>query len=53
VEYERVPEPLRWIYVDTECFVQVFPPPEPGAAARTGLLDDLDRPDLLGSPAAR
>lgn len=26
VEYERLPEPLRGIYLDAECFVQAYPP---------------------------
>lgn len=26
IEYERLPEPLRGIYLDTECFVQAYPP---------------------------
>jgi LmbE family N-acetylglucosaminyl deacetylase len=25
-EHERIPEPLRWIVLDAECFVQAFPP---------------------------
>lgn len=25
-EWQRIPEPLRWIYLDTECFAQVWPP---------------------------
>jgi N-acetyl-1-D-myo-inositol-2-amino-2-deoxy-alpha-D-glucopyranoside deacetylase len=30
-EHERIPEPLRWIVLDAECFVQAFPQPAPGA----------------------
>jgi LmbE family N-acetylglucosaminyl deacetylase len=39
IEHERVPEPLRWIYLDAECFVQVVPAPEPGV--RASLIQDL------------
>jgi LmbE family N-acetylglucosaminyl deacetylase len=41
VEYERVPEPLRWIYLDTESFVQAYPPRDPTAEVRDDLLSDL------------
>jgi LmbE family N-acetylglucosaminyl deacetylase len=39
IEHERVPEPLRWIYLDAECFVQVEPAPE--GDVRGSLLEDL------------
>lgn len=29
VEYERLPKPLRWIYLDDECFVQAYPIDKP------------------------
>jgi LmbE family N-acetylglucosaminyl deacetylase len=29
-EHQRIPEPLRWIVLDAECFVQAFPPRAPG-----------------------
>ncbi|HEX2051874.1 MAG TPA: PIG-L family deacetylase [Actinomycetota bacterium] len=41
VEHERVPEPLRWIHLDSECFVRAWPPRASGDAPRAGLLDDL------------
>ena len=42
IEVGRIPEPLRWIYLDAECFVQAFPPaPDRPQAARADLLDDL------------
>jgi N-acetyl-1-D-myo-inositol-2-amino-2-deoxy-alpha-D-glucopyranoside deacetylase len=41
IEWERIPEPLRGIYLDAECFVQVHPPREPGQP-RSGLFDDLE-----------
>lgn len=31
-EYERLPEPLRGIYLDAECFVQPYPPRERGTS---------------------
>ena len=34
VEHERVPKPLRWIYLDAECFVQAYPPAD--GAGRSG-----------------
>jgi LmbE family N-acetylglucosaminyl deacetylase len=44
IEFERVPKPLRWIYLDSEDFVQAYPP-----------LDHPDgiRRDLLDGPASR
>jgi LmbE family N-acetylglucosaminyl deacetylase len=42
IEWERIPEPLRGIYLDAECFVQVYPAPEPGTR-RPALFDDLAR----------
>ena len=42
MKHERIPEPLRWIYLDTECFVQVFPSPEAIAVPRADLLEDLE-----------
>jgi LmbE family N-acetylglucosaminyl deacetylase len=32
-EHERIPEPLRWIVLDAECFVQAFPPRAGGPVA--------------------
>lgn len=41
IEHARVPEPLRWLYLDSECFVQTHPEPAQGAGARSDLLEDL------------
>jgi LmbE family N-acetylglucosaminyl deacetylase len=35
IEFERVPEPLRWIYLNSESFVQAFPP-----RSGTGTVED-------------
>jgi LmbE family N-acetylglucosaminyl deacetylase len=43
IEHDRLPEPLRWIYLDAECFVQAYPPPD--GARGTDLLADLTRAD--------
>jgi N-acetyl-1-D-myo-inositol-2-amino-2-deoxy-alpha-D-glucopyranoside deacetylase len=48
VEYERVPAPLRWIYVNAESFVQAYPPDNP-KTPRHELLADIR---LEQSPAA-
>lgn len=40
-EHERIPEPLRWIVLDAECFVQAFPPREPGEPVGGDLLAGL------------
>lgn len=41
IEHERLPEPLRWIYLDSECFVQAYPPSDGRLEVRTDLLKDL------------
>jgi LmbE family N-acetylglucosaminyl deacetylase len=41
IEHERVPEPLRWIHLDKECFVQAYPPRALGERVREDLLDGL------------
>jgi LmbE family N-acetylglucosaminyl deacetylase len=41
-EHERIPEPLRWIVLDAECFVQAYPPREPGGAVLGDPLDGLE-----------
>ena len=46
VEWERVPEPLRWIYLDQECFVQAYPKMSPEDGVRADLLGDL-----VGAPS--
>ena len=40
-EHERIPEPLRWIVLVAECFVQVFPPRPPGGPVAGDLLAGL------------
>jgi LmbE family N-acetylglucosaminyl deacetylase len=40
-EHERIPEPLRWIVLDSEAFVQGFPPPKLEEPVRDDLLLDL------------
>lgn len=40
-EYERLPEPYRGVYLDTECFVQAYPVTNPAGQVRSDLLDDL------------
>lgn len=42
-EHQRIPEPLRWIVLDAECFVQAWPPRAPGEPVRHDLLAGLDR----------
>jgi LmbE family N-acetylglucosaminyl deacetylase len=41
VEFDRVPEPLRWIYLNSECFVQAYPPIDRPGVVRRDLLSDL------------
>jgi LmbE family N-acetylglucosaminyl deacetylase len=41
VEHERVPEPLRWIHLDSESFVQVHPPRGAGAGLADHPFDAL------------
>lgn len=41
IEYERLPEPLRGIYLDAECFVQAFPPADKNGHVRPDPLDGL------------
>jgi LmbE family N-acetylglucosaminyl deacetylase len=40
-EHERIPEPLRWIVLDSESFQQAFPEPGPGGV-RSDLFGDLE-----------
>jgi hypothetical protein len=39
---EQIPEPLRWIVLDAECFVQGFPPRAPGGPVLEDLLAAVD-----------
>jgi LmbE family N-acetylglucosaminyl deacetylase len=41
VEHQRIPEPLRWIYLDSECFVQAYPQLERPDIVRGDLFSDL------------
>jgi LmbE family N-acetylglucosaminyl deacetylase len=40
-EHQRIPEPLRWLVLDAECFVQAFPPRPPGGPVAGDLLAGL------------
>ena len=40
-EHQRIPEPLRWIVLDAECFVQAFPP-RPVAAPEVAVVGSLN-----------
>ena len=52
-EHERIPEPLRWLVLDAECFVQAFPPRPPGGPVLGDLLAGLgDRADPAGPGGA-
>jgi LmbE family N-acetylglucosaminyl deacetylase len=42
IEWERIPGPLRGIYLENECFAQAHPVREPGSSVRTDLFDDLE-----------
>jgi LmbE family N-acetylglucosaminyl deacetylase len=50
-EYERIPEPLRWIVLDSECFVRAFPTPAPGEAVAGDLLAGLEARAADGAAA--
>jgi len=41
-EHQRIPEPLRWIVLDAECFVQAYPPRPPGGPVLDDLLAGLE-----------
>jgi len=49
-EFERVPEPLRWLVLDVECFVQARPALDRPDRVRSDLFDDL--PAGLRAPGA-
>jgi LmbE family N-acetylglucosaminyl deacetylase len=40
-EHQRIPEPLRWLVLDAECFVQAFPERAPGGPVGGDLLAGL------------
>jgi LmbE family N-acetylglucosaminyl deacetylase len=41
-ELERIPEDLRWLYFDEECFTQAWPPRRPGEPVLSDLFEGLD-----------
>jgi LmbE family N-acetylglucosaminyl deacetylase len=41
VEHERIPEPLRWIHLDAECFVQAYPEPDQSGRVESDLFAGL------------
>ena len=41
-EHLRIPEPLRWIVLEAECFVQAFPPRPPGEPVLGDLVAGLE-----------
>lgn len=41
-EWERIPEPLRWMHLDSECFVRAWPPDPVGGAVLADLFEDLE-----------
>jgi LmbE family N-acetylglucosaminyl deacetylase len=51
-EHQRIPEPLRWLVLDAECFVQAFPPRPPGGPVLGDLLAGLDGADPAGPGGA-
>lgn len=54
IEHERIPEPLRWIYLDDECFVQAYPETDRTATTRSDLFDDVGtdpQPVTVAEPA--
>lgn len=44
IEHERIPEPLRWIHLDAECFVRAHPSVGASDGVRDDVLEDLDVP---------
>ena len=48
-EWERIPEPLRWIHMYSECFVRAWPPDPVGRAVLADLFEDLE----LGAERSR
>jgi LmbE family N-acetylglucosaminyl deacetylase len=49
IEWERIPEPLKWIYLDTEDFRQAWPERAPGDEVRDDLLHDV----VIGAAKSR
>ena len=46
-EWERIPEALRWIHLDAECFVQAWPPVARESSLRADLFEGVN----IGDPA--
>jgi LmbE family N-acetylglucosaminyl deacetylase len=54
IEHERIPESLRWIHLDSECFVQAYPQAAPSSPTRSNLFDDvMTDPSPAGAAEAR
>jgi LmbE family N-acetylglucosaminyl deacetylase len=41
-EWERIPQPLRWIFLDEECFTRSWPPRAGDGPVLADLFDDVD-----------
>jgi N-acetyl-1-D-myo-inositol-2-amino-2-deoxy-alpha-D-glucopyranoside deacetylase len=41
-EWEQVPEPVRWIFLDAECFVRAWPPEHGGGPTLGDLFETLE-----------
>jgi hypothetical protein len=51
-EHQRIPEPLRWLVLEAECFVQAFPPRAADEPVLGDLLAGLEvGPDATGAGA--
>ncbi|MFL5796812.1 MAG: PIG-L deacetylase family protein [Actinomycetota bacterium] len=51
-EYERIPEELRWLVLDSECFAQARPVLDRPVRPRSDLLEDLPGASTSGLPGA-
>ena len=41
-EWEQVPEPVRWIFLEAECFIGAWPPDGVGGHVLSDLFEDVD-----------
>ena len=41
-EWEQVPEPVRWIFFEAECFIRAWPPDGVGGHVLSDLFEDVD-----------